>query len=203
MNRFFIVLFAALLNAVRPGVAAAQTSSHRFEAGAQVTAARSSQFDATEVGVGGRFGWRATDTIGLEAEVDLYPSDFPDDGIVFSGARVEGLFGVTAGPTFDRLRLFARLRPGFLSVREAPAPFACVAIFPPPLECVLGAGRTLFALDVGGGVEVELSSTMFLRVDVGDRLLKYPGPVFENGQSREEGFFRHDFRFAAGGGLKF
>ena len=68
---------------------------------------------------------------------------------------------------------------------------------------MLGAGRTLFALDIGGGIEVAVSPNTFLRIDMGDRLLKYPGPFFDSGQSTEDGFFRHDFRFAAGGGVKF
>ena len=88
----------------RPDAAAAQSSANRFELGVQIVAAHSSQFDANEVGVGGRFAWRPIDSIGIEAEVDLYPGDFPDDGFAFSRARVEGLFGVTAGPAFGRVR---------------------------------------------------------------------------------------------------
>jgi hypothetical protein len=80
-----------------------------------------------------------------------------------SGGRVEGLFGVTAGVTIDRVRPFARFRPGFLAVRESPAPFACILIYPSPLECVLASGRTLLAVDVGGGVDVALSSRTLMR----------------------------------------
>jgi hypothetical protein len=101
------------------------------------------------------------------------------------------------------VRPFARLRPGFVTFREAPQPFACILIFPPPLACVLGAGDTLFALDIGGGVEVFTTRRTFLRVDAGDRLLRYPGPVFRDGTAEEDGFFSHDFRFAVGGGLRF
>lgn len=203
MNCFLIAVFATLVIIARPGVATAQSNANRFEVGVQITAAHSSQFDANEVGFGGRVAWRPLDMIGIEAEVDLYPGDFPDDRNAFSGARVEGLFGLTAGWTFDRLRPFARLRPGFLRMQEAPEPLACITIFPPPLACVLGAGRTLFALDIGGGLEVAVSADTFLRIDLGDRLLEYPGPVFEGPRLREDAFFRHDFRFAAGGGVKF
>jgi molybdate transport system substrate-binding protein len=178
-------------------------SEDRFEIGVQIASATSSQFDRTDPGFGGRLGWRASGLFAIEAEVMLYPRDYPDDS-AFSRARWEGLFGATIGPAFDRVRPFAKVRPGFVTFREAPEPFACILIFPPPLACTLGAGRTVFALDVGGGLDVFVTRKTFLRVDAGDRLVKYPGPVFdENFVARDEGFFGHDFRFAAGGGVRF
>jgi hypothetical protein len=42
-------------------------------------------------------------------------------------------------------------------VEAAPEPFACILIFPPPLACTLGAGRTLAVLDAGGGIEVAIT----------------------------------------------
>jgi len=88
--------------------------------------------------------------------------------------------------------------------RELSEPFACILIFPPPLACALASGRTLFALDVGGGVEVYATPKTFVRVDAGDLLLKYPGPVFDNTlTAQQNGFFSHNFRFAAGAGWRF
>ena len=151
----------------------------------------------------GRLSWHPVEVVGIESEVNLYPGDFPDQR-PFSRGRVEGLFGVTVGPRFDRVRPFARLRSGFLSVREAPRPLVCIAIFPPPLSCDLASGRTLAVFDIGGGVEVFATRTVFVRVDAGDRLLKYSGPVIDNNHTRQDGsFFGHDFRFAAGVGLRF
>ena len=122
----------------------------------------------------------------------------------FSKSRIEMLFGVTVGPHIGRLRPFAKLRPGFVAFRAAPAPFACLAIFPPPLSCTLGAGDTLFALDAGGGVEFLPAGRSFLRVDVGDRLMRYPGPAFDtNFTLQSNAFFSHDFRFSLGGGVRF
>ena len=44
----------------------------------------------------------------------------------------------------------------------------------------------------------------FARVEIGDRVLKYPGPVLDDkGAVRSDSFFSHDFRFAAGAGLRF
>lgn len=176
----------------------------RLEVGVQVASTQSGQFDAGDAGFGGRIAWRPAPPIGVEAELNLYPRGFPDRR-PFSRTRVEGLFGVTAGVTVGRIRPFARLRPGFVDVHEAPAPFPCILIFPPPLACALSSGRTLFALDAGGGVEIAVTPRTFVRVDLGDRLVRYPGPVFESDprRIREDAFFGHDFRLATGAGLRF
>jgi hypothetical protein len=116
--------------------------------------------------------------------------------VAFSAGRVEGLFGATVGPRLGRVRPFAKLRPGFLTFREAPQPIACVLIFPPPLRCVLAGGQTLFALDVGGGVEWLSSDRTFVRADAGDRVVRYPRPT--GGPATG-----HDFRFSFSGGLRF
>lgn len=198
-----LLLVIAALSVVRADSAFAQSDPARLELGFQVASTISGEFDASDIGLGGRVAWHPIGLVGVEAEINFYPGDFPNRG-PFSRGRVEGLFGMTAGTTFDRVRPFARLRPGFVSVRDAPAPFPCILIFPPPLTCVLASGRTLFALDLGGGVEISTTRRTFARVDVGDRLLRYPGPVFDSHRDvRERSFVSHDFRFAAGVGLRF
>jgi hypothetical protein len=168
--------------------AAAASAQGRFDAGAQVVVAHSSEFDANDTGFGGRFAWHPVELLAAEAEMNV-------------GSRVEGLFGVTAGPRVARARPFAKLRPGFLTFRGQPV--ACILIFPPPLSCVLAAGRTVFALDVGGGVELFAPGRGVIRVDVGDRLLKYPGPSFRRSGVSQDSFFGHDVRFSAGAGVRF
>jgi len=184
-------------------IASAQGSPTRFDAGGQIVATSSEQFDGSDFGFGGRFAWHPLTLLGVEAELDLYPGEFPE-GRAFSRRRVEGLFGVTAGPRFDRVRLFGKLRAGFLRVDEAPRPFACILIFPPPLACTLAAGHTLAVVDVGGGIEASVTPRTFVRVDAGDRMTRYPGPSFDaGGVRRDDGFFGHDFRFSAGAGVRF
>jgi hypothetical protein len=202
MKHLFAVIVSSVFVLAVPDSAGAQPAG-RFEIGGQVTAARSSEFDATDVGIGARLAWHPMEALGIEAEFDFYPGDFPDRN-AFSRARTEGLFGVTIGPTFDRVRPFAKLRPGFIVFSEAPEAIICIAIFPPPLACTLAAGRTLLVVDIGGGVEVFATPTTFIRVDAGDRLVRYPGPSFDSSRRvRDDAFFSHDFRFAVGGGLRF
>ena len=118
--------------------------------------------------------------------------------------RFEGLFGVTIGPRIDRVRPFAKAAAGFLQVGETPIGFACIAIFPPPLACTLAGGATLPAYELGGGIEINSSSNTFVRIDVADRMLKYPGPVLRSDFTRqEEGFRGHALRVTLGGGLRF
>jgi hypothetical protein len=197
VSRFLILL--PLLSAV----AAAQAPERRFEAAASVAVASTSQFDETEVGIGGRFGWRPMSLFGIEVEMTHYPGDYPD-GFAFSRARWEGFFGGTFGPRLGPIRPYARVRPGFLTYREAPESFACITVFPPPLTCTLAPGATVLAIDIGGGIEVSLSDRSFLRVDVGDRALRFEGPVFDTDfRESVDGLWSHGFRLAAGGGVRF
>jgi hypothetical protein len=203
MNRIsrVVLLSSFVLLCARP--VAAQSDEPRFEAGAQLATAASSEFDGTDVGVGGRLSWHPIALLGVEGEFSWYPGELADQQAL-SGGRVEGLFGATVGPRLGRVRPFVKLRPGFLTFREASEPIACILIFPPPLNCTLAAGRTVFALDVGGGVEWFASNRTFIRVDAGDRAVRYPSPVIDSsGTVQDEAFFSHDFRFAVGGGLRF
>ena len=189
-------LVVALVALIVPAAAVAQ---ERFDAAAHIAVARSSEFDHTDTGVGGRLSWHPTALVGADAEMTVYPTSFPNAN-GFSRSRIEGLFGATVGPRLAGVRPFARVRPGFLTFRGQPV--ACILIFPPPLSCQLD-GRTVFALDLGGGVELFPAGRAVVRVDVGDRLLKYPGPSFRGGRATQDSFYSHDFRLAAGAGVRF
>jgi hypothetical protein len=183
-----------------PAVALAQ--SDRFELGAQLISANLSPFDQADFGLGARFSWNPVPLAGLESEINFYPRDLPGE-VPFSRRRIEGLFGATFGPGFGSLRPFAKARAGFLSFRAATEPFACILIFPPPPSCQLG-DRTLLDYELGGGLELFPSRGLFVRVEVGDRAVRYPGPARDkDGTLHEDSFFGHDLRFAAGAGLRF
>ena len=191
------VLFVVLYVFVFPVAANAQD---RYEGGAQVTLVRSGEFDTNDTGIGGRFAWRAFQSVVAEAEMSFFPGSFPSSGSAFSSSRVEGLFGVTVGPRFARARPFAKLRPGFVTFRGKPT--VCILIFPPPLACQLD-GATVFALDLGGGIEIPTAGRTFVRADIGDRLIRYPGPSFHAGRVTQDAFFSHDLRISGGVGVSF
>lgn len=142
--------------------------------------------------------------IGVDAELTWYPSDFEPDGTPFSRRRFEGLFGATIGPRINGIRPFVKGSAGFLNVSPTGGAFACIAIFPPPLACVLAGGKTLPAYEIGAGVEADAGSRLFLRADVTDRMLKYPGPTLTpDFERRDEGFQGHALRVTVGAGVKF
>jgi hypothetical protein len=178
-------------------------AAQSFEGGLHLAASQWSEFDGTDLGIGGRITWTPTSLIGVDADLTWYPSDFPDQ-IAFSGSRVEGLFGVTVGPRLNRVRPFAKAAAGFLRSSEAPEPFPCIAIFPPPLNCLMAAGHTMPVFEIGGGVQITTTQATFLRVDVADRIVEYPGPTFgPNFELRDDAYFGHALRVTVGFAYRF
>jgi hypothetical protein len=183
---------------------AAARASQSFEAGAQITASRFGELDSTDIGVGGRASWHPSGWIGVEGELNFYPNDIPDVQPAISRSRFEGLFGMTAGPRMSGWRPFARIRPGFVRVGSSPEPLACSLIFPPATSCALAERETLFALDLGAGFEVYTARRTFVRFDIGDQMLRFPGPARDReGNVHNDNFMRHDVRVAIGGGWRF
>jgi len=206
-----VITLAIVVTLVARSSVSAQDAADRaqvrssFSLGAQVTSAQIGELDATDVGVGARAAWQplSLPLLGLEGELNFYPRNVPSR-VAVSSSRVEGIFGVTAGPRIDRWRPFARFRTGFLRVGEAPGPIACILIFPPPLSCTLAAGATLLTWDVGGGIEVDLARRTFMRVDVGDRMTRYPGlTIGPADEILDDHLVGHDLRVAIGAGWRF
>jgi hypothetical protein len=180
----------------------AQPAPARIELAGQFAWISPSEFDGDDRGFGGRIGLRF-DVVTVEAEVNVYPGQFPGEH-GFSRSRLEALFGASAGPRLRRFRPFAKVRPGLVRFRPPSEPLACILIFPPPLSCELARGRTLFAADIGGGVDVLATGGTFVRVDAGDRLVRYPGPVFDsNRKVHDTPFFSHELRVTASAGVRF
>jgi hypothetical protein len=181
----------------------ASTSGHSVEVGGQITSARIGELDTNDVGFGGRLSWFPTRFLGVEGELNFFGADIPDRVAITAG-RMEALFGVTAGPRLTWGRPFARARAGVLRLDPAPQPIACSLIFPPALPCALAGGDSLLTVDVGGGFEVFTPARTFVRVDIGDRMVKYPGPARDRSGTVHDGaFVDHDLRATIGGGWRF
>ena len=181
-----------------------QSAAQSFAVGGHFTSSRWSEFEGADNGFGGRVTWMPSSSIGIDADLTWYPSDFEPDGVPFSQRRFEGLFGATIGPRLNAVRPFAKASAGFLNVGPTGGAFACIAIFPPPLACALAGGDTLPAFEIGGGVEIDAASRYFFRADITDRILKYPGPTLTpDFEVNDEGFFGHALRITLGAGLRF
>lgn len=183
---------------------AASASAQSFEASVHIASSQWSEFDGTDIGGGARVTFKPTSMIGLDADLTWYPGDFPPDGVPFTGNRLEGFLGVTAGPRLAGFRPFAKVAGGFMKTGDAPAPFACIAIYPPPLMCLMGGGQNMPAFEIGGGVELLPTGHALLRFDIADRFLKYPGPAFNSKREvKDAAFFGGALRFTLGAGIRF
>ena len=75
------VAMLAVLGMLSPAAASAQT--HGFEEfGGHVARTTLREFNGSDTGVGVRGGWRSTGMLGLEAELTVYPSNFPESILV-------------------------------------------------------------------------------------------------------------------------
>ena len=199
------ILSAVALTCIVTASALAQSNEDRkLQLGAQLAINDLAELETADLGFGGRLGFNATSFLTFEGELNLFPSDIPDE-VPVTSSRLEGLFGVKAGPRFDRFSVFGKVRPGFVRFGEAPEPIACILIFPPPLSCVLAGGQTVFALDLGGGIELYPTDRSLVRFDVSDLMLQYKGPVFNRDREAftEGGFWGHNLRLAIGAGFRF
>ena len=199
------ILKVLALSLILTTTARAQSADdRRLEVSGQLAVNDLAELETTDLGFGGRFGFRATPLFTFEGELNLFPSDIPDE-VPVTSSRLEGLFGVKIGPRFDRFSVFGKVRPGFVRFGEASEPIACILIFPPPLSCVLAGGQTDFALDLGGGIELYPTDRSLVRFDVSDLMLQYKGPVFNRDREAftDGGFWGHNLRLAVGAGFRF
>ncbi|HEX8029387.1 MAG TPA: hypothetical protein VF491_13030 [Vicinamibacterales bacterium] len=182
---------------------ASAASAQSVEATVHLASSQWSHFDGTDIGFGGRLTWKPIGLIGIEGDLTWYPGEFPPDGIPFTGNRVEGLFGVTVGPQLPGFRPFVKAGAGFMNVGEADSPQVCIAIYPPPLSCIMG-GQNMQAFEFGGGVELLPTGRAILRFDLTDRVLKYPAPSFDSDREvHDNPFWGHAVRLTVGAGWRF
>lgn len=166
----------------------AQTPVSKIEVGAQFTSFRLfpppqqgyQPPSVTEPGLGGRLTYNLNRRIAIESEINFFPNKniFQFAG---EGRALQGQMGVKAGKRFRKFGVFAKARPGFLSVGR-------VFFYEPGASLDTGFGfsipnariarRTHFTMDLGGVVEFYPSRRMIVRFDGGDTIVRY-GKSFE------------------------
>lgn len=152
--------------------------------------------DETDMGAGLRVGYHVAHALALEAELEHHPSELGRPP--FSASRTAGFFRGRAGLRRSKWGLFATAGTGVVRFSAAPGSLVCIAVVPPPLECQLATGRTLLALGFGAALEVHATERVLLRLDLEDRLLRYPEPAF-----LRESAWDQNPRVAVGFGIRF
>jgi hypothetical protein len=193
--------FALLIPALSLA-APAHGQQPRWDASAELSLARLGSVDETAAGAGLRLSYRLADLLALDAGAVFAPGDLGDPA--FSASQTELSIGLRVGPRPDPFGYYAAVRGGTLRYAEAPEPLPCIAIFPPPLTCVLAAGHTGASVQFAAGAERRVGSAGLLRLEVGDRMVRLPGPAFDpDGEIRDEDFWAHELRVAVSVGLRF
>ena len=202
-NILFTAAIVMLFLSLSSQPAQAQSETPKLELGAQFPLIRLSEFDTTDPGVGGRMTYNLSRHVALEGEINFFPRDRFHSGRLFSRRRIEGLFGLKSGIRSDKIGLFGKARPGFMRFNESREPIACIAIFPTPLACVIAAGKTEFALDLGGVVEFYPSRRSVVRFDLGDTLVRFGEFARRSSGRVSDGFITHNLQFNAGVAFRF
>ena len=194
-------------------VVVAQSKKDKVEVGVQSTSLTlfGPDFpgDVTHAGVGGRVTYNLNRSIAAEAEINF----FPQKQFILSadGNAIQAQFGVKLGKRFEKFGLFAKVRPGFLSVDKV------FSVHPGTVVVTNGVTTfdfkiersTFFTIDTGGVLELYPSRRTVVRFEAGDTALRHPerfDVVFSSGtpsvQLTRPAKFKHNFQFTAGVGFR-
>lgn len=172
---------------------------HRFEIGGHYTAIGLEDFDVVN-GVGGRVGYNFNKYLALDAEANFFSET--KLGNDQSGQKAQGFVGVKAGGRTKYAGLFAKARPGVMSIGEITSGFECNRT---SFGSVCRPNHTNFALDVGAVAEFYPSRRSIIRLDVGDTMIhirRATRDVFGQAiQTSNE--FTHQLQIGIGFGYRF
>lgn len=172
----------------------------RFDATARVGLTRYDDLDATDTAFGLGLGYRVTSWLAADGAFSHAPKNLGASG--FSASRTEGSLGLRVGPRLDRTTFYVAARPGFVKFGGPDEAIACPAIFPPTLTCRLAEER-VFTTDLTGGLQL-VTARGVLRLEVGDRLAKYPNPTFGPADERiDKGMWTHNLAGSVAVGFRF
>lgn len=160
--------------------------------------------DVTQLGVGGRATYNFNNIIAADGEINFFPQKrgfFQGQGRGF-----QGQFGVKVGKRFEKFGLFAKARPGFLSVNdvfflEEGATLVFNGFTQPNARI---ARRTFFTTDIGGVLELYPTKRTIVRFDAGDTIVRHPERFdydFANFPAlvvAKPVTYKHNFQFTAG-----
>lgn len=153
-----------------------------------------------EPGIGGRLVLNLTKILALESEGNFFPRQLPN-----GGHAIQGQFGVKAGQRFKRFGIFAKARPGLVSISNVATEEGTATVGLPPLQFtvanIVPRRRYFFSMDIGGVAEVYLTRRVFARVDVGDTIIRYGKGMFydlDENTPQSPAQTKHNLQFSAG-----
>jgi hypothetical protein len=211
MNKLPCQVLIITLLILTAGTVRAQSVS-KVEVGPQVTNLTlfppSGFGDITEPGFGGRFTFNFNDKIALDAEGNFFPNKNVFLG-VGEGRAVQGQFGVKVGKRFKKFGLFAKVRPGFLSIGDVFSfrPGSSAVSFGFTIPNARIGRETHFTTDVGGVLEFYPSKRTIVRFDGGDTIIRYgphfePNPINFNVLDKFPSRVKHNLQITAGVGFR-
>src|SRR5689334_14889873 len=172
-------IFLLLTVVTFASIAVAQDKKDKAEIGVQSTAltlfAPDFPGDVTSSGVGGRVTYNFNRSIAAEAEVNFFPQKQFLLQSSDSGA-IQAQFGVKLGKRFEKFGLFAKVRPGFISVGDVQSvkPDSLVVVNGVPTFNFKAERRNFFTIDAGGVLELYPSRRTVVRFEAGDTALRHP-----------------------------
>jgi hypothetical protein len=112
-------------------------------------------------GFGGRFDWNFNRRLALEAQMDFFPMPSEVVNFLRGGQTLEAVFGLRAKVLQTRrLSVFGLVRPGLFHYTD-------VLTYPRVAGLPVGQrGATYFELNLGGGLEYDVSPRWVLRADI-------------------------------------
>ena len=151
-------------------------------------------------GVGGRFGYNFHKNVALDAEASFFPET--KLGNDQRGQKAQGFIGIKAGGRAKYAGLFAKARPGAMSIGEITSGFDCNRT---SFGSSCRPNHTNFALDVGAVAEFYPSRRSIIRLDVGDTMIHLRRATLDvfGQRIRTSSDFTHNLQIGIGFGYRF
>jgi hypothetical protein len=191
--------FVMLVACVAGAHAQSALDDHKFEIGGQYTAIGLDDFDVVN-GVGARIGYNFNRHFALDAEASFFPrTKFGNEQVA---QKAQGFAGVKAGGRTKYAGVFAKLRPGAMSIGEITSGFDCNST---SFGSVCRSRKSHVALDAGAVAELYPSRRSIIRLDVGDTMirLRRASRNFFNGTSQSSTDLTHNLQISIGFGYRF
>lgn len=173
MNRTLFLMAMVVVLLMNSQALAQSQDPLKFEVAAEFTTLEREKFNGYETapGFGGRFTYNLNRVFSIEAAGYFFPKKC--FSCQESGRVTEVLGGVKIGKRFEKWGIFAKARPGVVSISEAE--FNFIGLPADPFSNIpFERNRvTSFATDLGGVLEFYPSKRIVTRFDAGDTLIHF------------------------------